>query len=146
MVSIHIVPVILYLIIRVIYFAFRFKCEALHCRSLHVLRLVGNALQVETSNAEPHACMYNNSSNAGICRWCMVHQRLYKCFDNIASKWSRCSRIFHFHLLTLYLIVLPLLWYVYFLHIRKKFVILQRNRERVIPSPYLLLYNKVFQE
>ena len=66
--------------------------------------------------------------------------------DNIASKWSRCSRIFHFHLLTLYLIVLPLLWYVYFLHIRKNFVILQRNRERVIPSPYLLLYNKVFQE
>ncbi len=66
--------------------------------------------------------------------------------NNIASKWSRCSRIFHFHLLTLYLIMLPLLWYVYFLHIRKNFVILQRNRERVIPSPYLLLYNKVFQE
>ena len=35
--------------------------EALHCRSLHDLRLVGMALQVETSNAEPHADMYNNT-------------------------------------------------------------------------------------
>ena len=29
--------------------------EALHCRSLHDLRLLEIALSVETSNAEPHA-------------------------------------------------------------------------------------------
>ena len=39
MVSIHKVPVIVYLIIRVISSTFRFKREALHCRSLHSLRL-----------------------------------------------------------------------------------------------------------
>ena len=34
--------------------------EVLHCRSLHFLRLVGIALSVETSNAEPHAdTVYN---------------------------------------------------------------------------------------
>ena len=32
--------------------------EALHCRSLHTLRLLRIALSVETSNAEPHADMY----------------------------------------------------------------------------------------
>ena len=52
MVSIHIIPVIVYLIIRVISCIFRFKREALHCRSLHVLRLLRIALFVETSNAE----------------------------------------------------------------------------------------------
>ena len=58
MVSIHKVPVIVYLIIRAISSIFRFKREVLHCRSLHVLRLVGIALSVETSNAEPHADMF----------------------------------------------------------------------------------------
>ena len=52
MVSIHIVPVIVYLIIRVISCIFRFKREALNCRSLHILRLVGSAHPVEASNAE----------------------------------------------------------------------------------------------
>ena len=52
MVSIHRVSVIAYLIIRVIYFTFRFKREAQYCRSLHNLRLLRMALQVETSNAE----------------------------------------------------------------------------------------------
>ena len=40
MVSIHRVPVIVYLIIRAISSLFRFKRGALHCRSLHVLRLL----------------------------------------------------------------------------------------------------------
>ena len=52
MVSIHRIPFVVYLIIRVISCIFRFKREALHCRSLHILRLLGMALQVETSNAE----------------------------------------------------------------------------------------------
>ena len=38
MVSIHRVPVDVLLIISVVCFIFRFKREALHCRSLHVLR------------------------------------------------------------------------------------------------------------
>ena len=50
MVSIHRAPVIAYLIIRVIYFTFRFKREALYCCSLHDLRFVGIALFVETNN------------------------------------------------------------------------------------------------
>ena len=58
MVSIHRVPVDVSLIINVVYFTFRFKREALHCRSLHVLRLLRIAHPVETSNAEPHADMY----------------------------------------------------------------------------------------
>ena len=67
MVSIHRVSVIAYLIIRVIYFTFRFKREALHCRSLHILRLLGMALQVETRlsskkvwkiNSKLYLCIY----------------------------------------------------------------------------------------
>ena len=52
MVSIHRVPIAVILIISIVCFIFRFKREALHCRSLHILRLLGMALQVETSNAE----------------------------------------------------------------------------------------------
>ena len=35
--------------------------EALHCRSLHVLRLVGIALFVGTSNVKAPRCMYTNN-------------------------------------------------------------------------------------
>ncbi len=35
--------------------------EALHCRSLHSLRLVGIALFVEASNVKAPRCMYTNN-------------------------------------------------------------------------------------
>ena len=63
MVSIHKVPVDVLLIIRVINFAFRFKREALHCRSLHILRL-WYAIVVETSNAEAPRRTSSKSSYA----------------------------------------------------------------------------------
>ena len=55
MVSFHIVPVIVYLIVRVISYAFRFKCEALHCRSLHSLRPVGSCPVCRNEQRKPHA-------------------------------------------------------------------------------------------
>ena len=57
MVSIHIVPVIVCLIIKVISSTFRFKREALHCCSLHVLRPFHVPFVIETSNVRPHADM-----------------------------------------------------------------------------------------
>ena len=47
------------------------KREALHCRSLHVLRLLELPYKSKRATQKPHACMYNNSSNAGVCRWRM---------------------------------------------------------------------------
>ena len=66
MVSIHRVPVNVLLIISVVYLTFRFKREALHYCSLHVLRLVGMAIAIETSNAKAHADMYVHSYNSNL--------------------------------------------------------------------------------
>ena len=42
------------------------KREALHYCSLHVLRLVGMAIAIETSNAKAHADMYVHSYNSNL--------------------------------------------------------------------------------
>ncbi len=52
------------------------KREALHNRSLHVLRLVGMAHLVETNNAEPHAGIYNNPHTPYVAIGIQVHQWL----------------------------------------------------------------------
>ena len=77
MVSIHDVPVAVILIISIVCFMFRFKREASHCCSLHVMRLVGIALSVETSNVESPTpiCMIHLT----LCMFLdiRIHQRLY---------------------------------------------------------------------
>ena len=55
MVSIHMVSVSVQLIISLVYFIFRFKREALHCRSLHVLRLLELPCKSERATSKPHA-------------------------------------------------------------------------------------------
>ena len=72
MVSIHRVSVDVLLIISVVCFIFRFKREALHCRSFHGLRAFALPLFYETSNKrKPHAvCIYQQPDYAQSCHWC----------------------------------------------------------------------------
>ena len=78
MVSIHIVPVIVYLIIKVISSTFRFKREALHCRSLHTLRLLEMPCLSKRATQKPHACMYNNPPIPMFAVGVWIHQWLYR--------------------------------------------------------------------
>ena len=68
MVSIHRVPVDVLLIISVVCFIFRFKREAQHICSLHILRLLRIAHLVGNEQRQkPHADMYHKYSIPILC-------------------------------------------------------------------------------
>ena len=77
MVSIHRIPIVLYLTIRVLCFAFRFKREALYCHSLHALRPFHVPIVVKRATQKPHADMYNNPSILIVANGLWIHQWLY---------------------------------------------------------------------
>ncbi len=78
MVSIRGVFVIVLLIISKIQIIFWFKREALHCRSLHVLRLLELPYKSKRATQKPHACMYNNPPIPMFAVDVWVHQWLYR--------------------------------------------------------------------
>ena len=76
MVSIHKVPVIVYLIIRVISSTFRFKRGVLHCRSLLALRSFHGTFVIGTNNKRrPTQFVYiNNPAVPKVAIGVRVHQ------------------------------------------------------------------------
>ena len=71
MVSIHRIPIVLYLTIRVLCFVFRFKREALHTVARFTIWGLRIAHPAETSNVRAHADMYNTTSIPEAAMECM---------------------------------------------------------------------------
>ena len=78
MVSIHMVSVSVQLIISLVYFIFRFKREALHCRSLHVLRLLELPYKSKRATQNPTRVCITTPPMPAFAVGVRVHQWLHR--------------------------------------------------------------------